>query len=118
LPEAGDDDLAALMADADAFCLPSFAEGFGLPALEAMACGVPVLVSDRGALPELVGDAAIVTEPTVDAVEHGLARVFDDAGLAAALRTAARARALEFPWSRTVAGWLSVLERAAEEGPR
>ena len=50
-------ELPALYANAELFVLPSFDEGFGLPALEAMACGTPVIVSDRGALPEVVGDA-------------------------------------------------------------
>ena len=56
------------MAGAAAFCLPSLMEGFGLTALEAMSCGVPVVVSDRGSLPEVVGDAGLVVAPTVDAV--------------------------------------------------
>jgi len=55
-----EDDLAGIYANATLFVLPSFDEGFGLPALEAMACGVPVIVSDGGALPETVGDAAMI----------------------------------------------------------
>jgi hypothetical protein len=61
-----------------------------------------------GSLPELVSDAGLVVEPTADAVQAALG----DPGLAGELRTAARARGLAFPWSRTVAGWLGALERA------
>jgi glycosyltransferase involved in cell wall biosynthesis len=108
-----DTDLAALMAGADAFCLPSHAEGFGLTALEAMACGAPVVVSDRGALPEVVADTGIVTEPDAASLERALARLLDDRELATSLGRAARIRAESMRWSRTAAGWLAVLERAA-----
>ena len=56
-------ELAAVIAGAAVLCLPSWFEGFGLPALEAIACGVPVVVSDRGALPEVVGDAGLIVSP-------------------------------------------------------
>jgi glycosyltransferase involved in cell wall biosynthesis/SAM-dependent methyltransferase len=114
---AGLDDptLATLMADADALCLPSLWEGFGLPVLEAMACGTPVVVSNRGSLPEVAGEAGVVVEPDVDAIEEGLERLLGDAGLASAMGRAGRARAEEFPWSRTVAGTLGALELAATE---
>jgi glycosyltransferase involved in cell wall biosynthesis len=108
-----DDELAALMAGADAFCLPSLYEGFGLTALEAMACGVPVVVSDRGSLPEVVGDAGIVTAPTGAATAEALGRVLSEPGLAARLAAAGPARAAEFTWARTAAGWLAVLRDAA-----
>jgi glycosyltransferase involved in cell wall biosynthesis len=113
LPEAA---LADVMAGAAAFCLPSLMEGFGLTALEAMSCGVPVVVSDRGSLPEVVGDAGLVVPPTVDAVAAALAEVLGDAERSRALGAAARARALTFPWARTAAGWLGVLRAAAREG--
>ena len=76
-----DDDLAGLMAEADAYCLPSLFEGFGLTALEAMACGTAVVVSDRGALPEVVGDAGLVVTPDADAVTSALERVLGDPSL-------------------------------------
>ncbi len=110
VPEAG---LAALMAGADAFCLPSFYEGFGLPALEAMACGAPVVVSDRGALPEVVGDAGLVVAPSPEAVSGAVRRVVEHPQLAAELRAAAVKRAGGFSWERTARGWLEVLARAA-----
>jgi glycosyltransferase involved in cell wall biosynthesis len=113
IPDASDDDLAALMAGADAFCLPSYGEGFGIPALEAMACGAPVVVSDRGALPEVVGEAGLVVTPTAAAVHDALVTLLADRGRARALALAGRDRALTFSWERAVDGWLSVLRNAA-----
>jgi glycosyltransferase involved in cell wall biosynthesis len=115
IPDPDDQQLAALMAGADAFCLPSLAEGFGLPALEAMACGTVVVVSDRGALPEVVGDAGLVIQPTAVAIEEALRGVFDQPGPSAALRKRAVSRARQFGWNRTARGWAQVLERAAGE---
>jgi glycosyltransferase involved in cell wall biosynthesis len=113
VPAPSDDELAQILAGAAAFCLPSLYEGFGLPCLEAMACGAPVVVSDRGALPELVADAGLVVPPDADAVQEALARVLSEPALARDLRARARARAETFPWSRTVDGWVAALERAA-----
>ncbi|MBX6342101.1 MAG: glycosyltransferase family 4 protein, partial [Thermomicrobiaceae bacterium] len=73
-----DDDLPALYAGAAAVALVSLYEGFGLPALEAMACGAPVVISDRGALPEVGGDAAVVVDPlSPAAIAAGLERALD-----------------------------------------
>lgn len=108
-----DDELAMLLSGADAFCLPSLSEGFGLTALEAMACGTPVVVSDRGALPELVGEAGLVVTPTAQALEEALAAVLSDRELTACLRDSARKRAAQYPWAATVRGWLEALERTA-----
>jgi glycosyltransferase involved in cell wall biosynthesis len=105
--------LAALMAATDVFCLPSYFEGFGLPVLESMACGAPVVVSDRGALPEIVGDAGLVVSPQPSAVSAAVRRVLDEPGLADRLRAASVARASTFSWSRTCAGWIEALRRAA-----
>ena len=110
--DPGDAELAALMRGAAAFCLPSLAEGYGLPALEALACGTPVIVSDRGALPEVVGGAALVVEPTTEAVTAALTRVLTDGALAAELRQRGPARARELSWEATAEGWLAALERA------
>jgi len=107
-----DEDLARAMASAAVVCLPSFSEGFGLPALEAMACGTPVVVGDGGALPEVVGDAGIVCAPEPEAIAAALRRALAQPGLA----ERGRSRALEFPWSRTAAGWLESLRRAVESG--
>lgn len=111
-----DAELAALMAGADAFCLPSFFEGFGLPALEAMACGAPVVVSNRGALPEVVGDAGLVVEPGAASVEEALRRILGDRDLRDRLRGAGPERAAAFTWRKTAAGWLAALQKAAQSG--
>ncbi len=116
--EPSDTCLAALMAGADAFCLPSFSEGFGLTALEALACGTPVVVSNQGALPEVVGGAGLVVEPTPGSLESALARILSSSDLSDRLRKAGRARAEAFAWHRTVSGWLSVMAGAAEDGAR
>lgn len=105
-------DLAGVLAAAAAFCLPSFMEGFGLTALEAMACGVPVVVSNRGALPEVVGDAGVVTEPVADAVEAALAELLDDDARARAVGKQGYERALEFTWTRTADRWRTALDEA------
>jgi glycosyltransferase involved in cell wall biosynthesis len=109
----GEDELAALMAGAAAFCLPSLWEGFGLPAAEAMACGTPVVVSDRGALPEVVGDAGLVVAPEAEPVAEALGRVLGDARLAADLGRRGRERAQAFTWERTAEAWAGALRAAA-----
>jgi glycosyltransferase involved in cell wall biosynthesis len=111
-----DGELAALIAGSTAFCLPSRFEGFGLPALEALACGVPVVVSNRGGLPEVVADGGLIVEPEVDVVEQALATVLEDQTLARTLALKGRQRAQTFTWERTVAGWMRALTRAAERG--
>jgi glycosyltransferase involved in cell wall biosynthesis len=115
LGHVDDLELAGLMAEADAFCLPSLFESFGLTALEAMACGAPVVASVRGALPEVVGDAGLLTEPTPEAIEAALLRVLTDGALAERLRAAGRIRAQSMSWERTAEGWLGALRRAAGE---
>ena len=105
--------LAALMAGAAAFCLPSLSEGFGLTAAEALATGVPVVVSDRGSLPEVVGDGGLCVPPTAEDIAAALERVFADETLRASLRQAGLARAAELTWGRTARGWLAVLEQAS-----
>lgn len=111
--EPDDDELAALMAGCSAFVLPSHWEGFGLTALEAMACGAPVIVSDRGALPEVVGDAGLTCTPDPPALAAALTRVLSDPALAESMRSRGRERASHFTWERTARGWLESLERAA-----
>jgi glycosyltransferase involved in cell wall biosynthesis len=111
LERPDDRELAALYAGADAFCLPSLSEGFGLPALEAMSCGAPVVAADRGALPEVVGEAGVLVEPTPLGVELGLARVLGDAQLRAELHERGRERAQGFTWARTAGAWVEALDR-------
>ena len=114
----GDDALAALMAGADAFVLPSHWEGFGLTALEAMACGAPVVASDRGALPEVVGDAGLIVEPTAMAIRDALLGLIEQPALGAELRRRGRERAAAFTWQRSARGWLAAVRAALEAGPR
>lgn len=105
--------LAALMAGADAFCLPSHFEGFGLPALEALACGTPAVISDRGALPEVADGAALVVDVAPREVSTAVGRLVRDPALADRLRRAAIARASGFTWAKTAKAWLDVLRLAA-----
>lgn len=107
------DRLAALMAGADCFCLPSHFEGFGIPALEALACGAPVVVSDRGALPEVVGDAGLIVSPDPEEVSRAVRSLVADAELARRLAAAGPRRAAGFSWARTAEGWVEILRAAA-----
>ncbi len=101
--EAADDHtLASLYAGAAAFVYPSRYEGFGLPLLEAMACGAPVLAARAGAIPEVVGNAGILVDPDNEAeLAAAIGRVIDDADLASRLREAGRRRAKDYTWDRT-----------------
>jgi glycosyltransferase involved in cell wall biosynthesis len=95
-------DKAALYAGAAVFCYPSVWEGFGLPVLEALAQGAPVVTSRGTATEEVAGDAALLVDPH-DPVElaDALRRLLDDTDLAADLRRRGPARAAAFPWSQT-----------------
>lgn len=102
------------MSGAEVFVYPSLAEGFGLPPLEAMACGTPVLCSDAPALPEVVGDAAITLPPTdVNAWADALTKVLRDRNLRQTLRQKGLERAKQFSWERTARLTLSAFEQAA-----
>ncbi len=106
--------LAALYRLASVFAFPSLYEGFGLPPLEAMACGTPVVTSRLSSLPEVVGDAALLVDPyDVESIADALARVLGDAALAQDLARRGRVRAAGFSWERSVrqvhAGYLRVL---------
>jgi glycosyltransferase involved in cell wall biosynthesis len=99
-----DQTLAALYRLADAFVFPSLYEGFGLPPLEAMASGCPVIVSNVSSLPEVVGDAALMIDPyEPSAIADAMERVLTDAALRADLRRRGLARAREFSWERSIA---------------
>ncbi len=109
--------LAAVMSAADAYCQPSLMEGFGIPTLEAMACNVPVVVANRGSLPEVVGNTGLVVEPTAAALAEGLGRLLADPGLAAATSAAGRVRSRGFTWDATARGWLEALGQASSWHP-
>ncbi|MGJ5814976.1 glycosyltransferase family 4 protein [Paludibaculum fermentans] len=95
--------LAELYASASIFAFPSLDEGFGIPVLEAMAHGLPVVSSNRSALPEACGDAALLVDPTdEDAIGHALGRLIQDEGLRNHLVRAGQIRAAEFSWQRAV----------------
>ena len=107
--------LPALYAGAAAFATLSRWEGFGLPALEAMACGTPVMCSDRTALPEVVGDAALLVDPDdAGACAAGLTKVLTDDELRSRLRSRGPARAKRFSPERFAARVLNVLTAASE----
>jgi glycosyltransferase involved in cell wall biosynthesis len=105
-----DDDLVALYNGASALILPSHYEGFGLPVLEAMSCGAPVVISRRGSLPEIAGDAALVVDDPDDAgaLAAAIERILADAALGARLREKGFARAGEFSWERCARETLAV----------
>lgn len=108
-----DGTLPGLMAAASAVVVPSLYEGFGLPALEGMAAGVPVVAANTSSLPEVCGDAAWLVEPDGAALADGLVHVLDGGGEVASRVWAGQARAREFTWERSAAGhaavWRSVL---------
>ena len=114
LGHVSDPQLPLLYAGATLFAYPSLYEGFGLPPLEAMASGVPVIVSNRASLPEVVGDAGIQVEPDdVDGLAASLQRIVEDAEFARELAERGLARARTFTWRRcaemTMHAWDSVL---------
>ena len=111
-------DLEVLMAGAAAFCYPSLREGFGLPVLEAMAHGTPVVTSRGTSTEEVAGDAAVLVDPFDPAsIGEGLRRVLTDGELAAGLRVAGVARAAELSWERTADGYVQIYKEAATRSP-
>lgn len=112
LPYLPGADVPLLYRGAAAFAFPSLFEGFGLPVLEAMASGVPVVTSTAGSLPEVAGDAAWQVDPgDVDALAEALTQALTDRELARARIAAGLARAAEFTWDKTASLTLGILER-------
>jgi glycosyltransferase involved in cell wall biosynthesis len=108
--------LASLYGAADAFVFPSWYEGFGLPVLEAMACGTPVVASDTASLPELVGDAGLLAPPgDAAAIAAAVRRVLTEPGLADSLRRRGLERVRRFSWRMTAERTLRVYEACRGE---
>jgi glycosyltransferase involved in cell wall biosynthesis len=111
VPEA---DLPALYSGALCFVYPSYFEGFGLPPLEAMKCGAPVIVGNKTSLPEVVGDAGLLVDPfEVDDIAAAIEKVISDSNLRAQLRVKGLERAKLFDWRETARQTLAVYEKAA-----
>lgn len=113
-----DSQLPDLYRAADAFVYPSLYEGFGLPPLEAMACGCPVISSTRGSLGEIIGDAAVTVDPeNAQQMAAQLSRVATDESLREHLQIAGLAQARRFDWTRTAAETLKVYEQTVTTAP-
>jgi glycosyltransferase involved in cell wall biosynthesis len=114
IPEA---DLPAVLAGAHVFVFPSLYEGFGLPVLEAMACGAPVICSNTSSLPEVAGDAGVLVDPhDANAIAAALDQVLSDANLRADLRQRSLARAAQFSWERTARQTLEAYQSVVDAG--
>jgi alpha-1,3-rhamnosyl/mannosyltransferase len=101
--------LATLVKGASCLALPSLAEGFGLPVVEAFAAGVPVLTSNTTSLPEVAGDAAQLVDPTnVQDIAEGLEKILDNPSRSAELITKGLMQAQQFSWKRTAEETLAV----------
>jgi glycosyltransferase involved in cell wall biosynthesis len=119
LPSPSDADLADLYAAAEVFAFPSRYEGFGLPVLEAMSCGTPVVAAGTTSIPEIAGDAALlVSAEAPEEMAAALGRVIADAGLAGQLRAAGLARAAQFSWRRCAEDTYRVYGQALQQKNR
>ncbi len=116
LGEVAAEDLPALYSGATLFAYPSLAEGFGLPALEAMSCGTPVLTSQLSSLPEVVGEAGLLVDPLDPAsIRDGLAALLAGKERRQALAAAGLERARAFSWEASARAMLAIYRRAAED---
>ncbi len=109
-------DLPGFFGGALIVAFPSTGEGFGLPVLEAMACGAPVLTTHRTSLPEVGGDAVAYTEPDEASIKTALRALIDDGAQREALGNAGYARSLEFTWAASAQAHMACYERAASAG--
>jgi glycosyltransferase involved in cell wall biosynthesis len=113
------DSVADLYRAADVFAFPSLFEGFGLPLLEAMACGTPVVAADVASLPEVAGDAARLIDPRDEhALAAALEAVLTDPAVSADLVARGLTRSQAFSWQRTARQTLDVFFRFVDPGPR
>jgi glycosyltransferase involved in cell wall biosynthesis len=114
-----DDDLVYLDNRAEALVQPSLMEGFGLPPVEAMACGTPVLSSNAGSLPEVVGEAGLFFDPTdIDGMAATIARLFGDPDLRARLSRLALVRSAQFNWAKAARMLLDCFDELDPAGSR
>ena len=105
-------DQVSLYANAAMFVFPSLEEGFGLPVIEAMACGAPVVTSDRSVLPEVAGDAALLVDPySTDAIAHAMGRLLTEPGLADEVMRRGFRRAEDYSWRETAVKTAAVYEQ-------
>ena len=110
-----DEELIQHYQNASVFVFPSLYEGFGLPVLEAMACGCPVVCSNTSSLPEVVGDAALMVKPTdVAALEESIRRVLTDDNLSHRLREAGIQQAKKFSWDHTARATVDLYEKIGQ----
>ena len=107
-------DRRALYDGARLLVQPSLEEGFGLTVLEAMKIGVPVVAANRGALPELVGDAGLLVEPEPEPIAAAIAQLLDDEALAAACAAKGEMRASHYRWDATARAVYGVYRQAME----
>lgn len=113
IEQVGQAELARLYRQADLFLFPSTCEGFGLPVLEAMASGAPVITSTRSSLPEVAGQAALLVDPhDIDALAAAIAQALADRALHGRLRAAGLARAAEFSWHAAAEQTLAIYRQA------
>jgi len=113
LEGVSDEDLCLLYNAAELFVFPSFYEGFGLPPLEAMACGTPVIASNRASLPEVIGDAGILVDPDdVEGMASAMLRVLNDERLQKELSEKGMERAKLFSWEKAAEETVAVYEEA------
>jgi glycosyltransferase involved in cell wall biosynthesis len=111
------DELPSLYVGADIFVFPSLYEGFGLPPLEAMACGTPVMVANVSSLPEVVGDAALMVDPyDVEGMAKAMYKVLSDVRLSEEMRRKGLERAKSFSWGRTAQSILNVCKEVHRRG--
>ena len=109
-------DLPGFLGGALVVAAPSRGEGFGLPVLEAMACGAPVLTTYRASLPEVGGNAVAYTEPDGEAIAVALRALLDDPSRRSALAEAGYARSQEFTWEASASAHVASYKRAADQG--
>ncbi|HVB72395.1 MAG TPA: glycosyltransferase family 1 protein [Ktedonobacteraceae bacterium] len=115
LGRVSDLDLMLLYSLADVFVFPSFYEGFGVPPLEAMACGAPVITSNTSSLPEVVGDAALLVDPhNINEIAHAITRILGNTQLQEELRQKGYQQAARYTWQKSAQKMLSVYQQVYE----